>query len=99
MTKKTHTYTMYRIIQIMPAQPKWEAVFVSDEEDGGMKRVPLICWALVETLSSEQRQVIGMTPRDSAPELMYVDWGDFLGYNYPGCDIDWEATAKAYRET
>lgn len=95
MNKKIHTYMLYTIVQIIPAQPGWEAVFALDEEDGGIERVPLVCWALVES-SSTGRQVIGMTSKDGTHELMYVDWGDFLGYSYPGCNIDWEEEAKRY---
>ncbi len=52
MSKKTYQFIMYTIVQIMPAQPGWETVFGRDEEDGSIERVPLVCWALVESSST-----------------------------------------------
>jgi len=91
--------TSRRIVQIIPAQPGWEAVYALNEEDGGIHRAPLVCWALVESgAAGGLRHVTGMILKHGSDELFYAEWGRFLGYNYPGASIDWEEEAKVYHE-
>ena len=72
------------ILQIIPAQPGWEAVWGSIEEpekgEPGYFTEPVVCWALVEA-SDGRRFVTAMAPDLESSELkMMLETGDFLGY-------------------
>src|SRR3972149_2843894 len=44
-----------KILQIVPAQPGWEAVYgqVSDRKEVNISNRVVICWALVETIGAD----------------------------------------------
>ena len=94
------------ILQIMPAQPSWEAVFevpkLAREKNSFMKR-PLNCWALVEFKNPNaqipETIVVGMVVAEGSQVLAFVDDLDevFIGYNYPGCDTNWHKRAMEAR--
>lgn len=82
------------ILQIVPAQPQTTAVFA----DARLKKLiilnlPLACWALVQTPGTPDTALVGMVQpylEPGSPALEFVDKVDtFLGYNYPGCEVDW----------
>ena len=105
-----HTTPTGPILQILPAEPGWEAVyyvFDSVQKKIVTKRLPLACWAVV--LSGEVDEyrffVIGMVRR--GPELISLteEFADgetpvgevpltFLGYNYPNCETFWDKLAE-----
>ncbi len=90
----------------MPAQPAWEAVFevpkAAREKNSFMKR-PLNCWALVEfknpNAPTAETIVVGMVAIEGSQVLDFVDEVDevFLGYNFPGCDVNWHKRAMEIR--
>ncbi len=94
------------ILQIMAAQPAWEAVYGVPKEakvkDSYMMR-PLNCWALVEFKGTGQPAtetiVVGMVAIEGSQVLDFVDEADevFLGYNYPGCTTNWHKRAMEVR--
>ena len=45
----------WKILQIVPAQPGWEAVYgqVSDRNEVNISNRVIICWALVETIGAD----------------------------------------------
>jgi len=71
-------------------------------EEGGYMKEQLVCWALVKR--DGKTVVIGMiqnTQKWQDATLAFVDEErkNFLGYNYPGCDLDWTFKAAGYRTT
>lgn len=93
------------VLQIMPAQPAWEAVYVVPKNQRikmSYSTKPLNCWAVVEFKSSDQQSfstvVVGMVAVEDSQVLDFADIvGDFLGYNYPGCNINWHLKAMEHR--
>jgi hypothetical protein len=86
-----------RIIQVLPAQPGWEAVYAGPFVEGPVYYTqPVICWAVVE---HKESSVMAMVPRLESGELAFVtESNNFLGYNYPGCDENWGQQAQRYWE-
>ena len=89
------------ILQIIPAQPGWEAVWGSIEEpekgEPGYFTEPVVCWALVEA-SDGRRFVTAMAPDLESSELkMMLETGDFLGYANPGYAPNWMKLASNKR--
>lgn len=93
------------ILQILPANPGWEAVYAINRHKKGQNymTVPLNCWAVVEfKVNNNSREfntiVVGMVIADvTSPVLDFVDkTGDFIGYNFPGCNVDWHVQAEKY---
>ncbi len=93
------------VIQIMPVQPGWEAVYAADKSQKVKMTYftkPLNCWAVVEFKTNESKAfstlVVGMAAAEDSQVLDFVDLlGDFLGYNYPGCQINWHVKANTFR--
>jgi len=105
------------ILQIIPVQRGWEAVYAYEQfddernfdedvgdyvEEGGYEKVQLACWALVKR--DGKTVVIGMIQNTQVWQdatLAFVDEErkNFLGYNYPDCDLDWTFRAAGYRTT
>ena len=90
-----------QILQIMPAQPGWEAVWGSIEEpekgEPGYFTEPVVCWALVEA-SDGRRFVTAMAPDLESSELkMMIETGNFLGYANPGYSPNWMKLASNRR--
>ncbi len=105
------------ILQIIPAQLGWEAVYAYEQfhdarnfdedvgdyvEEGGYAKVQLVCWALVKR--DNKTVVVGMIQntqewQDATLAFVNEERKNFLGYNYPGCDLDWTFKAAGYRTT
>lgn len=90
-----------QILQIMPAQPGWEAAWGSIEEpaqgEPGYFTEPVVCWALVEA-SDGRRFVTAMAPDLESSELkMMLETDDFLGYANPGFTPNWMKLASNKR--
>lgn len=90
-----------RIIQIIPAQPGWEAVWgdVEEPEKGepGYYTEAVVCWALVEG-SDGHRFVTAMMPDLESSELkMTPEKSDFLGYGNPNYTPNWMRLASNRR--
>ena len=90
-----------QILQIMPAQPGWEAVWGSIEEpekgEPGYFTEPVVCWALVEA-SDGRRFVTAMAPDLESSELkMMLEAGNFLGYANPAYAPNWMKLASNRR--
>jgi hypothetical protein len=93
------------VLQIMPTQPGWEAVFAADKNQKAKMTyftTPLNCWAVVEFKAADSKAsstlVVGMVSVEDSHVLDFVDVvGDFLGYNYPGCQINWHVKAATFR--
>ena len=90
-----------QILQIMPAQPGWEAVWssIAEPEKGepGYFTEPVVCWALVEA-SDGRRFVTAMAPDLESSELkMMLDTGNFLGYANPSSSSNWMKLASNRR--
>jgi hypothetical protein len=87
------------ILQILPAQTGWDAVFADlTNETAPLYLVqPLVCWALVKR---QDRAVVGMVAHHrKTGELAFVDGiPGFLGYNYPGCTENWSKEVQLYHE-
>jgi hypothetical protein len=87
------------IIQILPAQNGWEAVFgdLTSQAVPLYFVQPLVCWALVKR---QFRAVVGMVAHHrETGELAFVDEiPGFLGYNYPGCTENWSREVQLYHE-
>ncbi len=79
------SYQKNRIVQMMAVQPQWQAVYALGDED--FVKVPLVCWALVEERETGQTEVVGMVAEEGKIELASSD--TLLGYDYPGCKVDW----------
>lgn len=89
------------ILQIMPAQAGWEAVWATAEEpekgDPGYYSEPVVCWALVEA-SNGRRYVTAMAPDLESSELkMMIETKNFLGYANPGYTPNWTKMASTRR--
>ncbi len=89
------------IVQIIPAQPGWEAVYGEIEEpakgDPGYYSEAVVCWALVEE-SDGHRFVTTMMPDLESSELkMTPEKGDFLGYGNPSYTPNWMKLASKKR--
>ena len=100
------------ILQILQAQSNWEAVFAASDRGkkitGSFYTRPLVGWALVEVIppnssigtpnSRQQTVVVGMVAIEDSHVLDLVDMvGDFLGYQYPGCQTDWHTEAVKFK--
>ncbi|MDQ6661986.1 MAG: hypothetical protein M3Z24_13615 [Chloroflexota bacterium] len=93
-----------QIIQIMPAQPGWEAVWGNIQEpekgEAGYFSEPVVCWALVEA-SDGHRYVTAMAPDLESSELKMILETDnrlnFLGYANPGSSPNWTKMASNRR--
>src|SRR2546421_8962187 len=90
-----------QILQIMPAQAGWEAVWSNIEEpekgESGYFTEPVVCWALVEA-SDGHRFVTAMAPDLESSELkMMLEMGNFLGYATPTYTLDWMQAASNKR--
>ncbi len=103
------------ILQIIPAQLGWEAVYAYEQFDdeknfdedvgdyvevGGYAKVQLVCWALVKR--DGKTVVVGMIQntqewQDATLACVDEERNNLIGYNYPGCDLDWTFKATAYR--
>ena len=79
-----------QILQIMPAQPGWEAVWGSIEEpekgEPGYFTEPVVCWALVEAPDLESSEL-----------KMMFETGNFLGYANPSYTPNWMKLASNKR--
>jgi hypothetical protein len=92
-----------RIIQIIPAQPGWQAVYA--KIDKGYRTENIVCWALT-AYPSGNTSVVAMTMMEADAMSMPVAEtslvssakSGFIGYHYPGCSTDWEHLAKVHRE-
>ena len=90
-----------QILQIMPAQLGWEAVWGNIEEpekgEPGYFSEPIVCWALVEA-SDGRRFVTAMAPDLESSELkMMLETDNFLGYANPGYSPNWMKLASNRR--
>ncbi|GAC1459467.1 MAG: hypothetical protein PVS3B3_00930 [Ktedonobacteraceae bacterium] len=89
------------ILQLIPAQPGWEAVRGDIEEpekgEPGYYTEPIVCWALVEA-SDGRRFVTAMMPDLESSELkMTLETGNFLGYGNPSYSPNWMKLASHQR--
>jgi len=97
------------ILQITPAQSGWEAVYAqrykNKQSGASFHKKPLNCWAVV-AVGIEGGQgfgtaVVGMVVSDnkSSPALDFAN-GDvaFIGYDYPGCEVNWHFEAESWRK-
>ncbi len=97
-----------KILQIIPAQPGWWAVFAAAWEVGegedAFYRAPLIGWTLAEEDSEPEVVAMVVMPADSDSEPDATIWlvgkpgGGFLGFQYPGAATDWNAFALKHRQ-
>ena len=93
--------TELTIVQVIPAQPGWGAVWGRKEEpeqgEPGYFTEPIVCWALVEA-SDGHRFVTAMAPDLETSELkLMLDMGNFLGYATPTYSLDWKQLASNRR--
>jgi hypothetical protein len=65
-------------------------------ENGMTVMEPLVCWALVEDDATGQTSVVGMVVEEYG--IGFAQSSDFLGYNYPGCRVNWEELAQVRQE-
>lgn len=96
------------ILQIIPPQPGWEAVYAEIYYKGkgaSFTKIPLNCWAVVEAKVEKNNSgygtvVVGMLV--TVTNSSVLDFADsmegFLGYNYPGCDLNWHLEAEKHRK-
>ena len=89
------------ILQLIPAQPGWEAVWGDIEEpekgEPGYYTEPIVCWALVEA-SDGRRFVTAMMPDLESSELkMTLERVNFLGYGNPSYSPNWMKLASHQR--
>src|SRR5947209_13798118 len=90
-----------QILQIIPAQPGWEAVWgdVEEPEKGepGYYTEAVVCWALVEG-SDGHRFVTAMMPDLESSELkMTPEKSDFLGHANLNYTPNWMKLATTSR--
>ncbi|SRR5260221_12675490 len=96
-----------RIVQIVPAQPGWEAVWAWDPPDEGEAEAekdkyytePVVCWALIELGGKQLVTALSRGGEDADLTLVF-DAVNFLGYAYPGLpssDPEWELRADESR--
>jgi hypothetical protein len=93
-----------RIRSLLPAQPGW---FVIRAMSGGESKLghyhsdPIVCWALLHASETIVALTIYPYQRGSEPIAqleVLEDMPDFVGYNYPGCSVNWrEATQEFHR--
>ena len=103
------------VLQLLPAEPGWEAVYCSydvDQQKVVTKRLPLACWAVVESKVVDEHRflLIGMVRHGPKLISLTEEFDDgktpagevlpiFLGYSYPNCETPWDELAEeAYRE-
>ena len=103
-----HATQGWKVLQIIPAQPDWWAVFAApweiEEGADAFYRAPLIGWALVE--EGNETDVVAMVvlapDNDSEPDATIWLVGEkgegFLGFQYPGAATDWNAFALKHRQ-
>lgn len=92
------------ILQIMNGALGWEAVYASRTKSNkaNFYKKAVNFWALVEIIipgSNIGSAVVGMVISDntSSPALVLADRaGDFIGYNYPGCEVNWQFEADRF---
>lgn len=101
------------ILQITAAQPGWYAVYaeVTNKKSVDYHKLPVVCWVVVEfTVGEGSHPKTGSRPATitigqviaewSSPVLDFADALDgFLGYEYPGSDINWQKAAEKIRYT
>lgn len=104
-----HTSSTGPILQLLPAEPGWEAVYAAydvDQEKMVTMRLPLACWAVIDSKGMNKHSflLIGMVRHGSKliPLVDEFDHGEipaaelrptFLGYSYPNCETDWNELA------
>ena len=94
----------WALLQILPVQPGWQAVYASPEKGKACDYVPLIGWALIEC-AAESFVTALVVPKTTEysfsharPQFVQSEKSGFLGYDYPGCHVDWEGLADLHRE-
>ena len=112
MDANFHNYTSSTepILQILPAEPGWEAVYAVydvDQKQMVTMRLPLTCWAVIEgkVVNKPSFLLIGMV-RHGSKLISLTDEFDtgetpagellptFLGYSYPNCETHWDELAE-----
>ena len=105
-----HTSSTGPILQILPAEPRWEAVYATydvDQKKMVTMRLPLACWAVIESKVANKHDflLIGMV-RHGSKLISLIDEFDtgetpvgeplptFLGYSYPNCETNWDELAE-----
>lgn len=89
-----------KILQIVPALPEWEAIFVNDHDE--LIRDPVICWAHIQMVfegGEKETSVIGMIsdePNSIGSLALVGTLPGFLGYAFPDCQTDWLERMEAY---
>jgi hypothetical protein len=69
-----------RVIQIMPAEPDWRAIFADENEEGLVLEAQLAGWALIER--DVTRSVVGLCATGEVESCEALE--NFLGYAAPG---------------
>ncbi len=105
-----HTSSTGPVLQILPAEPGWEAVYGAydvDQKKMVTMRLPLACWAVIESEGATKHGflLIGMV-RHGSKLISLIDEFDtgetpagalhptFLGYSYPNCETYWDELAE-----
>ena len=101
--------SQHKIIQIMPADSKWEAVYIHSKDSDqrfnskAWHTYPLECWALVEIERERitETLVMGMVIRDQSLgflQLIDLDDEEFLAYTRVDEGYDWQEEALEQRK-
>ncbi len=86
------------IQQITSAASGWEAIFADSNNPGKYSKQVIACWSLVGPEQNKAyHRVIGIRNTEQSGGGLWLvndEARDFLGYNYPGCQRNWEEEAK-----
>jgi hypothetical protein len=103
----------WRIRGLLSAQPAWFAVYANPPEiSQAFEMRPIIGWALVEDAAGmsevDKTGLVAIYVRsdeesgsetDADPHFVLNERSGFLGYAFPGCEVDWQQRADWVRET
>jgi hypothetical protein len=91
------------IVQLLPTPTGWFVIRARAGEEGARghyARNPIVAWAQLSNQRIVPVTIFEYTPY-SEPVLhldLLTDAPDFLGYDYPGCSVNWrEATRHFHR--
>lgn len=70
-----------KVIQIIPADPRWKAIYKSKEKDAAVSSTTLACWALIEDKHGF-RHVMGMDCENEKFVDFCVDYPEFVHYEF-----------------
>src|SRR5437588_6295019 len=88
-----------RLLQPVPTEPGWYAVYGLCNEETGLKRIEkqdIAFWAVAKHFAYESIFFTGVVREGVELMMLPETWSGmpFLGYGYPDCEIDWEYEAE-----